>query len=461
MLELEPAAGRHVAHGTSRRRAAPVGRALPAGADGGESPLCSRCLARWASSRAPTATASRSTPSRSSAATRTSGCSPTGDWHEGLYLSAGAERRRPRAAATASSREVDRWVAWRDGKGRQAFTLPTAAGSDDAEVTALDRLSMAEWLDQRRLHVAAAALAGRLRLPRRLRRDARRTSAPGRACSTSPRAAAPRRRAAAAADLARGQRPARRATWRRRRSGSCGSASPSRTSTDRPSRRGVEVTAISAARVASSASAPSRSSSRRRSSSRGTCCGRTARAPPAHVARVRVRLVDGGEPAPRRPAGGAGLPAGVGQRALRQPVAGLRRRHAPGRASTYGPTIFTYYYPLTASDTPRRAAAAARTRPRRVGRAGAGRPGARAPGPAPAGDAARRHALGPRDDPAAAGLRLGRGPARRRRPYRGVHFAAQRPERAGAVRGGVRPRRAGGGGGAARRGASDRRSSRL
>ena len=43
---------------------------------------------------------------------------------------------------------MDRWAAWRDGRGRRAFALPIAAGSDDAEVTALDRLSMTEWLDR-------------------------------------------------------------------------------------------------------------------------------------------------------------------------------------------------------------------------------------------------------------------------------------------------------------------------
>jgi protoporphyrinogen oxidase len=68
-----------------------------------------------------------------------------GEWHTGLYLAAGAsdeDRRQHRRFF----REVDRWVAWRDGKGRKAFTLPMAAGSDDPEVTALDRLSMGEWL---------------------------------------------------------------------------------------------------------------------------------------------------------------------------------------------------------------------------------------------------------------------------------------------------------------------------
>jgi hypothetical protein len=71
-----------------------------------------------------------------------------GDWYEGLYLHAGEsdEDRRQRHAFDA---EVRRWVAWRDGRGRRAFALPTARGSDDAVVTALDKLSMAEWLDRR------------------------------------------------------------------------------------------------------------------------------------------------------------------------------------------------------------------------------------------------------------------------------------------------------------------------
>lgn len=71
-----------------------------------------------------------------------------GRWHAGLL---------PHAAMSPQDvfdvhrfdKEIARWVAFRDGKGRRAFTLPTALGSDDAEVTALDRISMATWLDQR------------------------------------------------------------------------------------------------------------------------------------------------------------------------------------------------------------------------------------------------------------------------------------------------------------------------
>ena len=74
-----------------------------------------------------------------------------GRWYEGLYMHAG-ESEQDRVDLTAFLREVDRWVAWRDGSGRRAFALPVSSASDDPEVTALDRESMSEWLDRRRLH---------------------------------------------------------------------------------------------------------------------------------------------------------------------------------------------------------------------------------------------------------------------------------------------------------------------
>jgi len=69
-----------------------------------------------------------------------------GTWHEGLL---------PEAALTPADHdqmeqfraELARWVQWRDGRGRRAFDLPLAAGSDDAEPISLDRISMAEWMD--------------------------------------------------------------------------------------------------------------------------------------------------------------------------------------------------------------------------------------------------------------------------------------------------------------------------
>ncbi|HEY5945694.1 MAG TPA: FAD-dependent oxidoreductase, partial [Kofleriaceae bacterium] len=73
-----------------------------------------------------------------------------GRWWEGLYLEAGAsaDDRKQLAAFTA---EIDRWSAWRDGQGRRAFTIPRSLGSDDAEARALDSISFAAWLDERKL----------------------------------------------------------------------------------------------------------------------------------------------------------------------------------------------------------------------------------------------------------------------------------------------------------------------
>lgn len=71
-------------------------------------------------------------------------------WYEGLYLRAGASAK-DLAQLEAFNAEVNRWVAWRDGRGRRAFSIPVATCSDDAEVTSLDKLTMSEWLDRRDL----------------------------------------------------------------------------------------------------------------------------------------------------------------------------------------------------------------------------------------------------------------------------------------------------------------------
>ncbi|HZS05974.1 MAG TPA: FAD-dependent oxidoreductase [Blastocatellia bacterium] len=71
-----------------------------------------------------------------------------GRWYEGLYLRAGASAE-DLAQLDRFNAEINRWVAWRDGRGRRAFAIPVATASDDAEVTALDKVSMAGWLDQR------------------------------------------------------------------------------------------------------------------------------------------------------------------------------------------------------------------------------------------------------------------------------------------------------------------------
>jgi hypothetical protein len=73
-----------------------------------------------------------------------------GIWHEGVHPRAGetAADQRDWAAFQA---QIDHWVAWRDAKERRAFVIPMAVGSDDAEVTALDRISMADWLGRQNL----------------------------------------------------------------------------------------------------------------------------------------------------------------------------------------------------------------------------------------------------------------------------------------------------------------------
>lgn len=71
-----------------------------------------------------------------------------GRWYEGLYLRAGATSEDIRQLH-AFEAEIAKWSAYRDAKGRRAFEIPVALGSDDAEVTALDRISMQQWMDER------------------------------------------------------------------------------------------------------------------------------------------------------------------------------------------------------------------------------------------------------------------------------------------------------------------------
>jgi hypothetical protein len=71
-----------------------------------------------------------------------------GRWYEGLYLYAGASHEDI-GQLRAFEAEIARWSSWRDERGRRAFEIPMELGSDAAEVTALDRLSMAQWLDAR------------------------------------------------------------------------------------------------------------------------------------------------------------------------------------------------------------------------------------------------------------------------------------------------------------------------
>jgi protoporphyrinogen oxidase len=71
-----------------------------------------------------------------------------GRWYEGLYLHAGASTD-DLAQFDAFNAEINRLVGWRDSKGRRAFAIPVATGTDDPEITALDKITMTEWLDRR------------------------------------------------------------------------------------------------------------------------------------------------------------------------------------------------------------------------------------------------------------------------------------------------------------------------
>ena len=73
-----------------------------------------------------------------------------GRWYEGLYLDAGASTEDHRQLAVFR-REIDRWAAWRDPGGRRAFAIPMGRSSAAPEVTALDQISFAAWLDARGL----------------------------------------------------------------------------------------------------------------------------------------------------------------------------------------------------------------------------------------------------------------------------------------------------------------------
>jgi hypothetical protein len=68
-----------------------------------------------------------------------------GTWYEGLFLHAGASPR-DLAQFRAFKKELNHWNKWRDAGGRKAFVIPVSRCSDDAEVMALDAISMDAWM---------------------------------------------------------------------------------------------------------------------------------------------------------------------------------------------------------------------------------------------------------------------------------------------------------------------------
>jgi phytoene dehydrogenase-like protein len=71
-----------------------------------------------------------------------------GAWSEGLYPRYGATKEDLRQLR-AFEAEMEAFVGARDGRGRRVFMLPTVAAGSTPEIDALDRLSVAEWLDRR------------------------------------------------------------------------------------------------------------------------------------------------------------------------------------------------------------------------------------------------------------------------------------------------------------------------
>lgn len=73
-----------------------------------------------------------------------------GAWHEGL-LEAEAPSPAEREQRERFEAEVRALAARRDGAGRRAFALPVDRSSRDPDLLALDRISMAAWMDARGL----------------------------------------------------------------------------------------------------------------------------------------------------------------------------------------------------------------------------------------------------------------------------------------------------------------------
>jgi protoporphyrinogen oxidase len=71
-----------------------------------------------------------------------------GRWYPGLYLRAGASAD-DLAQLERFTAEMDQYAARLDAKGRRAFDIPMSASSDDPEITALDAITFEEFLDKR------------------------------------------------------------------------------------------------------------------------------------------------------------------------------------------------------------------------------------------------------------------------------------------------------------------------
>ena len=71
-----------------------------------------------------------------------------GRWYDGLYLHAG-ESEDDQRQLVEFQKQIDHWVNWRDVAGKRAFVVPSAMCSIDVEATALDKITFADWMRQK------------------------------------------------------------------------------------------------------------------------------------------------------------------------------------------------------------------------------------------------------------------------------------------------------------------------
>jgi monoamine oxidase len=68
-----------------------------------------------------------------------------GEWHDGLYPHE-HESTEEKAQFARFRTAIESFATKRDAHGRRAFAVPTALGSDDADILALDKVTIADWL---------------------------------------------------------------------------------------------------------------------------------------------------------------------------------------------------------------------------------------------------------------------------------------------------------------------------
>ena len=333
-----PRSGGTAASGGQRRRPLPVGRALLPRPDAREPRPRAAPRRRWArSSRA--RRGRRADRRRGVALPRAPGALfYAGRLVRGALPRTRAPARGPRAARRASTpRSCDALAARATTRGPPRLRDPDAASSRRRGPPRARPHLDGRVAGRERLHLAAPALAGRLRLPRRLRPDLEQISAwagihyyaarmPGDGADAEP---------VGVPDLARGQRPAR--------------PPPRETAAGKLVTRTalvIDVVSFGPGRRHRAAPLPGRAARSSSRSRRGTPCSRSRSTSARHVFApwrdgapglldaLVVRAVARRE----RHAVGAGRRNGrsprVGQRPLRHAVARLRRRDAPDGART-------------------------------------------------------------------------------------------------------------------------------